>query len=247
MSLERFRRGEPVGSLFLYRSCRTLGRGLVRLLARIRTEGVEHIPLSGPCVLVANHQSALDPILVQTHCPRPVHTLTKSTQFGHFPFNWLLPRILAIPVRRYQVDPQVVRVALRRLAHGEIVGVYPEGERTWDGALQPLRRGTVRLLLRAGVPVVPCGLSGALHLWPRWASRPRRGEVVIRFGRPLDLGGYPDRESREAALPEAMERLRKALESLSPDTTEGEGWGEWDGLLPGSPPEGRVMEGRGVG
>lgn len=202
---------------WVYRAVRALARELVRPLARVRVEGMDHIPASGPFILVANHQSVLDPIFVQSACPRPVHTLTKSSQFGTFPFGWLLPRILALPARRYRVDPHVVRLMLRRLGQGEVVGIYPEGERTWDGTLQPIRRGTVRVLLRAGVPVVPCGISGAFHVWPRWGRGPRRGRVILRFGEPLHFGVHRGRAAREAALPEAMERLTSTLQDLSDD------------------------------
>jgi len=218
------RRQEGPPSTLVYRICRSIARVLVRPLAPVRVEGQENLPASGPFVLVANHQSVLDPIFIQSNCPRPVHTLTKSTQFSRFPFRWLLPRILALPVRRYRVDPQVVRMMLRRLAQGEVVGIYPEGERTWDGTLQPLRRGTVRFLLRAGVPVVPCGISGAFDVWPRWVGGPRRGgEVVLRFGRPLHLGVHRGRRSRDAALPDAMAQLREALSELSGWPHQGHG------------------------
>jgi 1-acyl-sn-glycerol-3-phosphate acyltransferase len=228
--------GEPPPT-WIYRAVRALARELVRPLVRVQVEGLENVPASGPFILVANHQSILDPILVQSACPRPVHTLTKSSQFGTFPFGWLLPRILALPARRYRVDPQVVRLMLRRLGQGEAVGIYPEGERTWDGTLQPIRRGTVRVLLRAGVPVVPCGISGAFHVWPRWGKLPRRGRVVLRFGRPLQFGVHRGRVAREAALPEAMERLGSVLQDLSEDlaSTPSPLPGEWGGAGEGEP------------
>lgn len=228
--------GEPPPT-WVYRAVRALARELVRPLAQVQVEGLEHLPASGPFILVANHQSVLDPILVQSACPRPVHTLTKSSQFGTFPFGWLLPRILALPTRRYRVDPQVVRLVLRRLGQGEVVGIYPEGERTWDGTLQPIRRGTVRVLLRTGVPVIPCGISGAFHVWPRWGRRPRRGRVVLRFGKPLHFGIHRGRAAREAALPEAMERLSAALQKLSEDLRDAHSPlpGEWGAGTEGTP------------
>lgn len=241
-ALARYNRGgeapPPTG---VYRICRALARELVRPLARVRVEGREHLPASGPFILVANHQSVLDPIFIQSNVPRPVHTLTKSTQFSRFPFAWLLPRILALPTRRYRVDAHVVRLMMRRLAQGEVVGIYPEGERTWDGSLQPLRRGTVRVLLRAGVPIVPCGISGAFELWPRWGRGPRRGrDVVLRFGPPLLFPVQRSRPARDAALPAAMAELQEALCALAGCDRGGEGSTEhplppgWELVEPGT-------------
>lgn len=197
-----------------YSFFKVVGLGLGHTLARIEVEGRENIPKEGPFFLIPNHQSVLDPVLVQAMCPRPVHSFTKSTQFGSPVFRWLLPRLNAIPTRRYRVDPQVVRVALRLVEAGEAIGIYPEGERSWDGSLQPLRRGTVRLLLKAGAPVVPCGVIGSYDVWPRWSRRPRRCRVRIRFGEPIDFGRHDTREDREKALTAAIDLLSGALSAL---------------------------------
>jgi 1-acyl-sn-glycerol-3-phosphate acyltransferase len=204
--------GLPIGYRFL--------RGCARLwlprLAEIRVEGMENIPEVGPCLLIPNHQSALDPLLVQGVCRRAVYTMTKSTQFHSPVFRILLRMGLAFPVRRYRVDPQAVRVLLRRLEAGDAVCLYPEGERSWDGTLQPFRRGAVRVILRAGVPVIPVGIDGTYDVLPRWASRPRRAaQMTVRFGAPLDLGSHPSRFEREKALPGAEAILREALLELS--------------------------------
>lgn len=198
-----------------YSFFKVIGKALGFLLTRLEVEGRENVPATGAFFLIPNHQSVLDPVLVQASCPRPVHSFTKSTQFGSGFFRWLLPRANAIPTRRYRVDPQVVRVALRLVDEGKVIGIYPEGERSWDGSLQPLRRGTVRLLLKAGVPVVPCGVVGSFDVWPRWSKKPRRKRVVVRFGEPLEFGRHDTREAREKALDAALERLRTALNNLS--------------------------------
>ena len=185
--------------------------------------GVENIPASGPFILVANHQSYLDPIFAQALCPRPLHTLAKSTQFTGKIMGWLMPRTNAIPTRRYRIEPQAVRVVLRRLAAGDAVGVYPEGERSWDARIQPFRRGTIRLLLKSGVPVVPCGLAGTYDVLPRWSKSVRRSRVRVEFGTPIRWPAMDDREERNAALPEAAELLKRTLEDLSRWEPPGQG------------------------
>lgn len=194
---------------------RALTWGSVRFVLQPTVEGLEHLPEEGPFFLVANHVSALDPILVQGPCRRHVHAMTKSTQFTHPAFQWVLPRILAFPARRYRVDPQAVRTTLRHLAAGRVVGLYPEGERSWDGSLQPFRRGAIRLLLKANVPVVPCGISGAFEVFPRWSRRPMRHPVTVRYGAPIHFGPHPTRAMREVALEGASERLESAIRALT--------------------------------
>jgi len=208
-----------------YRFLRLLATPFAYGVARLEVVGKENVPRTGPFILVANHQSILDPIFVQVVCPRPLHTLTKSTQFGGAFMGWVLPRLNAIPLRRYRIDPQAVRVVLRRLSQGEGVGIYPEGERSWDAALQPFRKGTIRVLLKAGVPVIPCGVAGSYDVWPRWSKTVRRRLVRVRFGSPLRWPAMHSRQERNAVLPEAAEAVRQALEGLSRNGSSPlEGW-----------------------
>ncbi len=199
-----------------YRSVQALVRALWRpCLGRYQVHGIHNIPENGPFLLIANHQSYLDPILVQALVRRPVHTMAKSTQFSEPITGTILKSLKAIPARRFEIDPQVVRIALRRLHAGDGVGIYIEGERTWDGTLQPPRLGTVRLVLKAGVPVVPCGVDGAYDVWPRWARLPRRGTVTVRFGQPLSFPRLDRRRDREAVLAETADLLMNTVASLA--------------------------------
>ncbi len=198
-----------------YHTGRLLALTVVPVLARVRVEDAHHIPDQGPFLILSNHQSALDPLCIQTRTRRIVHSMTKSTQFSKPFFRWLLPRLRAFPTRRYKVDPHAVRVTLRLLGAGEGVCIYAEGERTWTGELQPLRSGTIRVALKAGVPVIPCGISGAFRSRPRWSGTFRRTDVLVRFGEPIHFGAHDDRAERERALPGARARLEGALRELT--------------------------------
>jgi 1-acyl-sn-glycerol-3-phosphate acyltransferase len=203
---------------FWYSLFQPLVRLGIGVVVRSEFEGLDKLPRSGGFLLVPNHQSVLDPLLLQGKFPRAVSSMTKSTQFSRGFFRWVLPRVHAFPVRRYRVDPQSVRIVLRRLEEGRVVCVYPEGERSWDGTMQAFRRGTIRMILRAGVPVVPVAIDGTYRAWPRWSSRPwtplRRFTVKVRFGDPLHFGEIRNRAAREAALPEAERCLREAIDDL---------------------------------
>lgn len=186
-------------------------RWVWRAVSRATADGVEHIPRTGPFLLISNHQSVMDPMLIQSLCPRPMHAMAKSTQFGVPVIGPIMTHCYAYPVRRYQVDPQAVRWSLRLLAAGHPVAIYIEGERTWDGRLQAPRPGTVRLALKAGVPIVPCAVAGAYDVWPRWDARPRRGAIHVRFGEPFLLPKLDHRVDREPVLPEMAERIMSAI------------------------------------
>ncbi len=181
------------------------------LIGPVDVQGLEHMPPAGPVLVISNHQSILDPILIQSFCRRPMYTMAKSSQYGSRLMRWLLPRLLAFPVRRYQVDPQAVRTVLRHLRRGDAVGIYIEGERSWDGRLQRPRRGTLRLLLKSGVPIVPVAIAGSYDVLPRWDHGLRRAPVRIVFGEPIRFPRLDGRAQREAVLPDAAERVMGAI------------------------------------
>ncbi|MCI0432450.1 MAG: 1-acyl-sn-glycerol-3-phosphate acyltransferase [Gemmatimonadetes bacterium] len=201
----------------LYRLCQWTVRTGWRLAGRLDVQGLDNIPALGPFLLVCNHQSDLDPLLIMSVIRRPVHTVAKSTLFSAPALKWLLPRICVFPVRRYQTDPQAVRVALRRLRQGFGVAIFVEGERSWDGRLQKPRPGTIRLALKAGVPIVPCAISGAYEASPRWHSAIRPGAVRVRFLTPILLEPAHRRVERDAWQPSAATLMLDALASALDD------------------------------
>jgi 1-acyl-sn-glycerol-3-phosphate acyltransferase len=123
--------------------------------------------------------------------------------------------IAIFPVRRFQVDPQATRLALRLLQGGAAVAIYIEGERSWNGQLQEPRPGTIRLALRAGAPIILCVVSGSYQVWPRWDRRPRPGPVRIRFLPPVHfepLRGQANRDATAEATERIMSSIRATLE-----------------------------------
>lgn len=207
----------PERPRFLYRTAQAIARLGWSLAGGIRVTGRENVPDAGGVLLIANHQSVLDPIFIQAVLQRPIFAMAKSTQFTVPVIGWLMRRVCAFPVRRYRVDPQAVRIALRRLAEGRGVAVYIEGERSWNGRLQEPRIGTARLALRAGVPIIPVAIRGTYEIWPRWDRRPRRGTAHIHF-RPAirlpRLSGNQNRSAAPDAARQLMDELRRALDDI---------------------------------
>lgn len=194
-----------------YHFFRWLARTVWRFMGGFEVRGLENIPREGPAIFFANHQSFMDPILLQGVCPRILHTMAKSTQFGSPVMRRILTWLHGFPVRRFETDPQAVRQVLRRLAAGHAIIIYIEGERSWDGRLQPPRLGAVRLALKAGVPIVPVRIDGAYDAWPRWDSKLKRGRITVEFRKPFRLPHADTRAEREPLVAEASERLLAAL------------------------------------
>jgi 1-acyl-sn-glycerol-3-phosphate acyltransferase len=194
-----------------YRVSQWIPRTLWRALVGLQIDGLENVPETGAFLLISNHQSNLDPIFIQACCPRAVHTMAKSSQFAVPGVGWYIKRLLAFPVRRYQPDPQAVRIALRRLAEGKAVGVYIEGERSWDARLQAPRIGTLHLILKAGVPVIPCTIAGSYDAWPRWHPSVQLQPIRVTFGEPMRFPKLDRRRDRERILRETGDVIMATL------------------------------------
>jgi 1-acyl-sn-glycerol-3-phosphate acyltransferase len=207
-----------------YRVAQWIPRTLWRALVGLQIDGIENVPTSGAFLLICNHQSNLDPILIQAICPRAVHAMAKSSQFAVPGVGWFIKRLLAFPVRRYKPDPQAVRIVLRRLAQGKAVGIYIEGERSWDARLQPARIGTLHLILRAGVPVIPCTIAGSYEAWPRWHPFVQLKPIRVTFGKPMRFPKLERRCDRQRILRETGDAIMATLaEQLAAHQPSGAG------------------------
>ncbi len=149
-------------------------------------------PPAGPYVAAANHLSHLDPPIAGLALRRPVRFLALDELWGH---SMILDRIFglfgAIPMPREGRPPVgAMREALRILATGEIVCVFPEGRRVRRWGDAPLARGAAWLAVQAGVPVVPVAISGTQHAMPLDSMRIRRAPIRVVVGCPIDPGGF---------------------------------------------------------
>jgi 1-acyl-sn-glycerol-3-phosphate acyltransferase len=170
---------------------------------RYRARGMENVPAEGAALLVANHQSFLDPVFAGLPFSRPLRFLARSTLYRGPLLTFVFNRLCAIPVNRDAAGSGTIRVAAAHLQQGHLVGIFPEGTRSVDGRLGPLKPGFIALLRRAEVPIIPVGLAGTGAAFPRgsWFIRPRKCRVV--YGPPLQpevLAKLKGRGSEEALL-----------------------------------------------
>jgi 1-acyl-sn-glycerol-3-phosphate acyltransferase len=212
----------------------TLGWGL-------RTAGREHIPANGPALLIANHQSFLDPLLVGLGTRRHLCYLARKTLFKGGPFTWLIRMLNAVPIDQEGVGKEGIKTILEQLQRGRAVVVFPEGERTHDGAMQPLKPGIQLLIKRAQAPIIPVGIAGAYDALPRWHQVPTlapvfwpgcRARIAVAVGPPLDGRRYAELP-RQQSLGELYEKIAEQWRKA--ERLRGVGWLQ-DALLTTQPP-----------
>jgi 1-acyl-sn-glycerol-3-phosphate acyltransferase len=195
---------------FVWKSLQIIARVGTTLCFDLKTEGLENVPKSGGVLLVANHQSYLDPVLVAVRLYRPVSFLAKSELFEN-PFLAGLIRLLkAFPVRQGEGDVGAVKEVIRRLGEGYALNIYPEGTRTITGDIEPLEKGIALVIRRANVPVVPVAIHGSFEAWPKGSAIFHPHPIRLKYGKPMDFTGKKaDQIVRE--LEAEMKRLLAEL------------------------------------
>ena len=161
----------------------------VRFLLRPEISGPERVPRHGGVVLAANHVSNLDNYLLSSASPRPPLYLGKQ-ELARGVFGAFNVAMGMIPIDRGTGDQRAIDRVAQLLVAGEVIAMFPEGTRSPTGELFRFRSGTARVAATAGVPVVPVGLCGTAHVWPRGGGprlgRPGRGVLAVRFGQALE-------------------------------------------------------------
>ncbi len=168
-----------------YQFLQLVCRLLAVIVFRLRCFGRDNVPASGGALVLANHQSNFDPVLVGLSTNRRLNYLARQTLFKFPPFRWLIDSLDAIPIDREGLGLAGLKETLRRLKRGELVLMFPEGTRTSDGELARLKPGFCAVARRANVPLVPVGLDGAFESWPRSQKLPQRSVLRVHFGPPL--------------------------------------------------------------
>ena len=145
---------------------------LVHSIYRLEQDGLEHIPEDGPALLVCNHVSFVDPIVIAVACRRPIRFVMDHRIFRLPVINFIFRHMRAIPIAPAREDAALMDAAFdevaQALAAGDLVGIFPEGQITADGEMSRFRPGAQRIVARTPVPVVPMALRG---LWCSFFSR----------------------------------------------------------------------------
>ncbi len=187
-------------------------RPVARLMFDLKVYGRENIPAEGGVLIVSNHQSCLDPILLPLHLRRPLNYIAWSALFANPVFGWALRTVFnAFPVRLRSADVGAIKETIRRLRAGHMMNIYPEGERTPNGEIRPLLPGVALVAQRSGAAIVPAVIVGTFDAWPLQRRFPRCRPVRIAFGPPLQLAGL----TREEIMAKIDTTLRSMFAELS--------------------------------
>jgi 1-acyl-sn-glycerol-3-phosphate acyltransferase len=174
-------------ALYIYRLVpeflmRFLAWILIHTIYRVRKEGLDNVPETGPCIVVCNHVSYVDAIVIAACVRRPIRFVMDHRIFRTPFLNWLFRTMQAIPVASARDDArlkeQAFETAAAALRAGEVVGIFPEGTLTPDGEIGPFRPGVERMVKDTPVPVVPMALRG---LWGSFFSRSADGKAMRRW------------------------------------------------------------------
>lgn len=158
-----------------------------------KVTGKENIPEEGGFIICANHCHWIDPVYLASMCrKRRITYLAKAESMKHPIAKWFVGDLLgAIPIRRGEADLTAIRAALKVIADGECLGIFPQGHRSRDNSPTPMMSGVAMIAMRANVPVIPVYLDGPYRLFRK---------ADIRIGKPVDisdLGRRVDKETME--------------------------------------------------
>ncbi|HYF15286.1 MAG TPA: lysophospholipid acyltransferase family protein [Phycisphaerales bacterium] len=204
--------GASPGSILFYILCRKISRAVVWAFFGLRADGVENVPPEGALLLVANHQSYLDPPAIgSVITKRNLDYIAKAELFRVPLLGPLIRTLNSIPVHGGAQDIGSIKEVLAHLAIGRGTLIFPEGGRSEDGEMKPFKRGAALLVKRARCRVVPVAIDGAYKAWPpgRAFPLPWSSRVRVRFG-----GAIEHEELMKDGPDAAVERLEREVAAL---------------------------------
>ena len=172
-------------------------------------QGYENIPPDGPVIIIANHQSYFDSILIGLLARhRHFRAIARSGLFKFRPLGWLISLYGAFPLDQSKGDVAAFRLAIDEINKGRALVIHPEGGRTRTGRTGPFQRGFHLVLKRTNAVVVPVAIEGAYDVWPAGRTLPRTsGRIAVRALAPLEPGSL-----RRAEPSEVLPALRRLIE-----------------------------------
>jgi len=201
---------DPQARNWVWRVIQLLMQNVFVFWFRYRVAGLEKVPPGG-ALLLMNHQSYIDPLVVAVAMKRPVSYLARHDLFRVPVIGWILKNTYVMPIRRDSAGSESIRLAVERLQQGYLVGLFPEGTRSRNGELQEFKPGFLAILRRVNVPVIPVGIAGAIDAYPRGALVVRPYPVRVVIGDPIS-GEEVQSLSQRGREKEFLQRIRSSIE-----------------------------------
>ena len=203
---------------FLYGFVYILVYPLMKLLFHLEVDRTQYHPPKGPFVMVSNHQSFMDFLLVMlTVYPRRLNAVAAQKFFFYRPFNWLMPLMGAIPKNLFDPDMRSVMAMMEIIKRGDQLLLFPEGRCTMHGPYMGMHKATGKLIKKLHVPVLSCHIEGAYTCMPFWRKGFRRGHVRVTLA---DL--FSGQETQTLSIDEINSRIDARLsgsDTTTPTTT----------------------------
>ncbi|MFF2052172.1 lysophospholipid acyltransferase family protein [Leifsonia sp. NPDC058194] len=194
---------------------------ILRGIFRPWVVGIENVPAQGAVILASNHLSFIDSIFLPLIVDRHVSFLAKSDYFTRKGLKgWATKTFMKatgqLPIDRSggKASEASLNTGLAVLARGEILGIYPEGTRSPDGKLYRGRTGVARMILEAGVPVVPVAMVDTAQIMPIGKRLPKIGRIGIVIGEPLDFSRFDGMEGDRFILRSVTDEIMYDLHAL---------------------------------
>ena len=188
-----------------------LGVTMARLYHRTYAGAPQRLARRGAAILVCNHISGLDPVMIQSVCARAIVWMMAREYYEIPALKWFFRTIEAIPVDRSGRDLTATRAALRTLAEGRVLGVFPEGRIEKTRELIPFQTGVAMMAIKTGVPVYPAYINGTQRGMSMVRAFLTPSEATLSFGPPVQ---FERGSTSKEALDAATRRIQEAVEKL---------------------------------
>ncbi len=206
-------RGARPSSLRAYRAARATLKRIMEPYYRIQVRNAHYLDLPGPTVLAPVHRSHLDVVVIATNSRRRIRALGKESLFTTPGVDYVCAALGAIPVRRGEADRDALKAAKALLDAGESMIVFPEGTRQVGHTVTELYDGAAWLAARSGARVIPIGIAGTGESLGANSAWPRRTNVAMVVGEPMDPPTGPDGgRARRDDLAAFTEELRRRMQ-----------------------------------
>ena len=199
-----------------YRFTTTLLFVLFKIFFRFKIINIEKVPEKGGVIVVSNHVSHLDPLVIGAAIRKRQSTFMAKRGLFKIPLVGAFVKTFSFPVDRDTPQPSTIKEAVRRLKNGELIVMFPEGGRSKDGSLLDAKRGTGLIAALSGAKVIPAYIDGTNTVLPAGAKFIRLSSIRIIFGDSIETKGKESgRDFQERIGNDIMEEIRNLKNKMS--------------------------------